>query len=162
MDPRNANSLKHKYQPVPQDFLKLIKETFEEKYTAFLADKTLIADGAIYPDELILIIGIRNKDEKVRQINFESSMDYKVDYENDGQHGVLEKIHLSIDALDAMFSQYVEADGDIEMPSLWTGFDFEDSKIYLKYSTNNLELDKMADEFLREHGAETDETQTLH
>lgn len=162
MDPRNSSSFKHKYQPVPKDFLKLITETFQEKYAEFLADKTLITDGAIFPNELILVVGLRNKDEKVRQINFESSMDYKVDYENEGQHGVLEKIHLSIDALDAMFAEYVEANGDIEMPTLWTEFDFEDQKIYLRSTTNNIELEKMADEFLREHDADISPESTLH
>ncbi len=162
MDPRHSTSSVHKYQPVPKDFLKLVKETFQEKYAEFLSDKTLIIDGAIYPEELILIVGLRNRDEKVRQINFESSMDYTIDYENDGNHGVLEKIHLSIDALDAMFAQYVEAQGDIEMPTLWTSFDFEDSKVFLKSSTNNIELDKMADAFLKEHGMDLDQEQTLH
>lgn len=162
MDPRNSGSSKHKYQPVPKDFLKLVQETFQEKYAEFLADKTLIVDGAIYPDELILAIGLRNKDEKVRQVNFESSLDYRVDYEADENHGVLEKIHLSIDALDAMFAEYVEAGGDLEMPTLWTAFEFEDTKIYLKSSKDNMELDKMADEFLREHDRETPPESNLH
>ena len=162
MDPRNSGSSKHKYQPVPKDFLKLVQETFQEKYAEFLADKTLIVDGAIYPDELILAIGLRNKDEKVRQVNFESSLDYRVDYEADENHGVLEKIHLSIDALDAMFAEYVEANGDIEMPTLWTEFDFEDQKIYLRSTTNNIELEKMADDFLREHDVDLSPESTLH
>jgi hypothetical protein len=147
MDARNSSSKKHKYQPVPKDFLKLVQETFKEKYADFLKERTLIIDGAIYPEELVLVVGIKNKDEKIRQQNFESSMDY----ENDDSDKVLEKIHLSIDALDAMFAEYVEANGDLEMPTLWTEFEFDDQKVYLRSSTHNLELEKQADEFLREH-----------
>lgn len=161
MDPRNSSSLKHKYQPVPKDFLKLVKETFQEKHADFLADKTLIVDGAIFPDELILVVGLKNKNEKIRQINFECSLDYKVDYENDDDGKVLEKIHLGIDALDAMFAEYAEADGDIEMPKLWTEFDFEDQKIFLKSSSDNIELEKAADEFLRLHDTNPPE-ENLH
>ncbi len=161
MDPRNSTSLKHKQQPVPKDFLKLVKETFQEKYAEFVADKTLIVDGAIFPDELILVVGLKNKNEKIRQINFECSLDYKVDYENDDDGKVLEKIHLGIDALDAMFAEYAEADGDIEMPKLWTEFEFEGGKIYLKSSTDNIELEKAAEEFLRQHDTNPPE-ENLH
>lgn len=147
MDARNINSKKHKYQPVPKDFLNLVQETFKEKYTEFLKDKTLVVDGAIYPEELVLVVGFKKNGEKIRQQNFECSMDY----ENDPNADVLEKIHLSIDALDAMFAEYVEANGDLEMPTQWTEFDFEDQKIFLRASTHNIELEKMADEFLREH-----------
>ena len=153
MEARNPSSLKHKYQPVPKDFLKLVLETFQEKYADFLKDKTLIADGAIYPEELILVIGLKNKDEKIRQVNFESSMNY----ENDENSQVLEKIHLCIDALDAMFAEYVEVNGDLEMPTLWTEFEFEDQKVYLRSSTNNIELEKMAEEFLRQHDSKPEE-----
>lgn len=157
MEPRNSGSTKHKYQPIPGDFLKLVQETFKEKYTSFLEDKTLIVDGAIFPEELIIVVGIRNKDERLRQINFECSMDYV----NDEDHKVLEKIHLSVDALDAMFAEYVEAKGDLEMPKAWTEFDFETEKVYLKSSHNNIELDKLADDFLREHNKENPE-EILH
>jgi len=161
MDPRNSTSLKHKYQPIPKDFLKLVKETFQEKYAEFLADKTLIVDGAIFPEELILVVGIKNKNEKIRQINFECSIDYKVDYENDEDGKVLDKIHLGIDGLDAMFAEYAEADGDIEMPKLWTEFEFEDQRIHLKSSTDNIELEKAAEEFLRQHDTNPPE-ENLH
>jgi hypothetical protein len=150
MDARNTASLKHKFQPIPKDFLKLVQDTFTEKYADFLKDKTLIVDGAIFPEEIVLIVGFKNKNEKIRQQNFECSMDYH----NDEYNGVLEKIHLSIDALDAMVAEYVEANGDLEMPTQWTDFDFEDKKVYLKSSTNNIELEKMADEFLALHEAE--------
>lgn len=161
MDPRNKGSNKHKYQPVPKDFLKLVEETFKEKYAEFLADKNLVVDGAIFPEELILVVGFKNKNEKVRQINFESSMDYTVNFEEDENSKVLENIHLCIDALDAMFAEYVEADGDLEMPKLWTEFDFDEQKVYLKSSTDNIELEKLADEFLKEHGGEPQE-EILH
>ncbi|MES2768340.1 MAG: hypothetical protein V4596_04275 [Bdellovibrionota bacterium] len=157
MDPRSSSSQKHKYQPVPKDFLKLVKETFEEKYADFLKDKTLIVDGAIFPEELILVVGIKNNNEKIRQVNFESSMDY----ENVDDTKVLEKIHMSIDALDAMFIEYVEANGDIEMPKLWTEFEFEGQKLYLKSSTDNIELEKAAEEFLRQHDTNSSE-ETIH
>lgn len=158
MDARTSSSKKHKYQPVPEDFLKLVKETFKEKYADFLKDKTLVIDGAIYPEELVLVVGFKNKDEKIRQQNFESSMDY----ENEDGAKVLEKIHLSIDALDAMFAEYVEANGDLEMPTIWTEFEFEDDeKVYLRSSTHNIELEKQADEFLREHDLTSPE-ENLH
>ncbi len=153
MEPRNLGSKKHNYQPIPEDFLKLVKETFQEKYPAFLKDKTLIVDGGIFPEELILVVGLRNKDERVRQVNFECSMDYI----NDENNRVLEKIHLSVDALDAMFAEYIDANGDLEMPKLWTEFDFEDEKIYLRSSSDNIELEKLADELLQEHGRENPE-----
>jgi hypothetical protein len=157
MDARNTASHKHKFQPIPKDFLKLVQDTFQEKYTDYLKDKTLIIDGAIFPEEIVIIVGFKNKNDKIRQQNFECSMDYTNDEYND----VLEKIHLSIDALDAMVAEYVEANGDIEMPTQWTDFDFEDKKVYLKSSTDNIELEKMADEFLALHEAEN-QGQQIH
>lgn len=153
---RNPFSMKHKPQPVPQDFLDLIRNTFEEKYTEFLKSKRLIIEGSIYPEEITFLIGFQNQEDKLRQINFESSMDYI----NDENNGVLEKIHLMIDALDAMMIEYVEANGDISMPEGWTEFDFEKEKIFLRFSHINTELERMTEQFLRENEGNASEDQT--
>jgi hypothetical protein len=144
---RNPFSFKHKPQPVPKDFLDLIRSSFGEKYADFLKTKRLIIEGAIYPEEITLLVGFQNNEDKLRQTNFESSMDYTNDENND----VLGKIHLMIDALDAMMTEYIEADGDIAMPTNWTEFDFEKQKIYLKFSTVNTELERLTEQFLREN-----------
>jgi hypothetical protein len=147
---RNPYSLKHKPQPIPKDFLDLIQSSFNEKYAQFLKDKRLIVEGSIYPEEITILVGFQNKGDKLRQVNFECSMDYQPN-ENPG---VVDKIHLGIDAIDAMMMEYVEADGDIAMPTNWAEFDFEKQKIYLKFSTVNTELERQTQEFLKEFDGE--------
>lgn len=145
-EPRLKESFKHTPQNLPTDLGKMIQESICQKYTYF-NDKDVLVQGAIYPEELILSIGYKEK-ASLRQLNFECSMSY--DANND--QNVIEKFHDSADALDSMINEYIDARGDIEMPDQWTEFDFDDGKVFLRFSKLNTEIEKMTLDFLKEKG----------
>src|SRR5690606_35543451 len=108
--------------------------------------------GHLYLDELLLRIGFKEKNS-IRQHNFESS----VEYSREDNEDAMKKVYLSIDALQIMIEQYIEADGDIELPLDWTAYDFETSKVWLKISKENSQLESAADQLLREKGYSIDD-----
>lgn len=159
-EPRIKSSLNHKPQNVPPELLKMVSEAFREKYDLFLKTRELSTEGSVYPEEIILLIGFRNKGS-IRQFNFECSLNYDVESLDEP---ILEKIHKAIDALDSMMSEYVqnfkeldpEADtvddeNEVVFPRDWTPFDFEKTKIFLKSSTTNTDIERLTEAFLKEN-----------
>ena len=57
MTPRRASS--KKWTQFPQDFIDQVTSVFKETFAASLGASTLIIDGRIYPEELVLRVGIR-------------------------------------------------------------------------------------------------------
>lgn len=158
-EPRIKTSSNHKPQNIPAELLKMIKEVFSQKHASFLENKELIAEGAIYPEEILVLVGFKNK-ESIRQFNFECSMDYS---EKDVG---LDIIHKCIDAIDSMMSEYVEnykelsddsesvdESQGIEFPRNWSEFDFNKSKVFLKTSATNTEIERLTEAFLLENEA---------
>lgn len=145
-EPRLTESYKHVPQNLPSDLAKMIRESVYQKYTYF-NNKDVLVQGAIYPEEIILLIGYKEKDS-LRQLNFECSISYNPDQDQN----IIERFHSGADALDSMINEYIEARGDLEMPSDWTEFDFEDFKVYLRFSKLNTEIEKMTLDFLKEKG----------
>lgn len=149
-EPRLEASHNHKPKSFPPDLLKLTKESLKEKYALFFENKDLKAEGAIYPEEFIVLIGFSDKNS-IRQFNFECSMDYAEDSQ------VLDLIHLAIDAIDSMLSEEiqktskVDEDSEILWPQSWTRYTFENKPVFLKTSTINTDIEKMASQFLREN-----------
>ncbi len=153
-EPRMPTSAKHLPQNLPLDLAGIIRESLLQKYT-FFSDKDLIVQGAIYPEELILLVGFKEK-KSLRQFNFECSIGYHND-EEAVDSGVLEKFHKGADSLDVMINEYIEAAGDIEMPKTWSHFNFENEQVYLKTSNINTEVEKMTMNFLSEHGLQDEQ-----
>lgn len=141
-EPRIEASNRHSPQSLPPDLVTMISDSMRQKYDYF-QNKDLLVLGAIYPEEIILSIGYRNRDS-LRQLNFECSLDIE-------QENPMDIFHLGADAIDGMIQEYIESEGDIELPLNWTEFDFENKKIFLKTSRVNTDIENLTLEFLKEH-----------
>ncbi|RYZ72015.1 MAG: hypothetical protein EOP05_11460 [Proteobacteria bacterium] len=66
-----------KWTEVPEDFLAKVRTVFNNQFKAEAVEGEFIADGHIYPQEIILRVGYLEKG-RLKQINFEASMDLKL------------------------------------------------------------------------------------
>ncbi len=157
MTPRLDSSIAKNRSLVPQDALALIRESLLEEYKDFLADKVLITQGILYPQEVILSVRYREKGG-IRQRNFEASLNFDLITQNP-----MNLIHAALDSVGSMLSQWIETDGDITLPLEWSKFDFENQSIWLRTTNVNSDLEAQADallgeEFLKREAEITEET----
>jgi hypothetical protein len=73
-NPRLSSSTK--WTEVPEEFLAKVRSVFLNQFTAQSALGEFIADGQIYPDEVLLRVGYV-ENGRLKQINFEASMDVR-------------------------------------------------------------------------------------
>ncbi len=142
MEPRKKTSVVTKKQNLPPDSLKLIKEVIEKNFKVFSKDKKTVILGDIYFEEIVVLIGFQNK-TGIKQVNFIASVDHDVKKKN-----TMSQLYISIDALGSMILQYVEADGEIELPTEWTEFALEGQKVFMKFDTTNTDLESKANKIL--------------
>ncbi len=90
----------------------------------------------------MLRIGYLEKGRLV-QNNFEAS----VPYESETTH-VLSEIHRLADATTSLISDFIQNEGEIDLPRSWTEYSYEGRPIWVQYSTVNTDLEKAADELL--------------
>jgi hypothetical protein len=141
LNPRLKTSLKKTELPV--DYIKLVKDVIGKNFKKYLKDKDVIVEGGIYSEEVLIRIGFRTK-KSIKQINFEASVLFSIKKKD-----IMDQIYLALDALGALIDQYFKADGEIEVPKLWTEFDLDGKKIHLQTSTENSDLEAQADEILK-------------
>ncbi len=65
-----------KWTEVPEDFLAKVRQVFQTQFKKQATEGEFIADGQIYPEEVLLRIGYIESG-RLKQINFEASMDVK-------------------------------------------------------------------------------------
>lgn len=157
VNPRLDSSLPKNRTSLPPDAVRLIEQTVKEQFESFLADKELIVRGDLYLKELLLSIGYREKGG-IRQRNFEASLDFDLETQNP-----MDLIHLALDGIDSMFQQWIEAEGDLEVPVNWTAFPVEGKSVWLRSTNINSDLEAQADailgeEFLKREAEITEET----
>lgn len=140
MKPRLNSSTKWTHFPL--EFTQQIEDVFKQGFAEILKDGKLIVEGRIYPAEITLRVGYIESG-RLKQANFEISSDLPP-----GEDKTLETIHLCVDAAGSMMAEYVEADGEVEFPYLWTECDFNGSRLYMQYSTENSDLEAEANRLL--------------
>lgn len=144
---------------LPQDFLDQVKEAFNETFDDKLQDFELLVEGRIFPKEIVFRAGLLRSGE-LRQNNFEVSIDYKGDE-------AIQKIHDAVDVAASMMADFLESHGEIEFPRDWEEFEFEKTKVFCRYSTENTQLENEADRLLGEQdpnllkGSDDEETEDL-
>ena len=143
MQPRLKSS--KKWTNLPQDVATQIQIVFEKNFQKELGGARLIVEGRLYPQEILLRVGYAEPGRLV-QNNFEVSMDYVPEDEN----AALKTIHLCVDVAASLLTEHFESDGELEIPTIWTEFPFEDYKVWLQFSTENTTLEKQANELLGE------------
>jgi hypothetical protein len=142
MEPRLKNSVKK--TDLPLDYIKMVKDVIGKNFKKYLKDLTVVVEGAIYTEEVLVRIGFRAK-KGVKQMNFEASVMYSLKTKN-----IMDQIYLALDGLGAMIDQYFQAEGDLELPTLWTEFVLDQRPVYLQTSTENSELEDEANKILKD------------
>jgi hypothetical protein len=143
MEPRLKTSIQ--WTPFPVEFIQQIVEASEDHFSDYEKNgRHFIADGRIYPNEILLRIGLSAPKGSLRQDNFEASLEYSVEKEKP-----IEQIHLLVDFLAETWATFLEDDPQREdLPLLWAPQMFEKREIYLRYSSENTELETQANSLL--------------
>ncbi len=140
MSPRRASS--KKWTTFPKEFIDQVAATFKETFQASLGESTLIIDGRIYPEELVLRVGVREKG-RLKQSNFEVSTDYEADVPES-----LDRIHCLVDVAASMMLEFFESDDEAEFPFVWKEYPYQGKPIYLQTSAENTDLEAQANALL--------------
>lgn len=143
MNPRLPSS--KKWTKFPNEFSAQIEAVFRENFASKLEDKKIIVEGRIYPEEILLRVGYNSKGE-LRQNNFEASTSYSTEKED-----AVDRIHNCVDAIATMMADWFESSEELELPLSWLEYPVESKKIYLRYNTENTELEALADSLLGEY-----------
>ncbi len=140
MDPRLSTS--RKWSPLPTELMKQIQSVFKQNFSAQIGRGTIVAEGKIFPEEILISVGFR-AEKAMRQANWLVSIAYKKNKDN-----VLQLLHLAVDAAASLFEQTFSAESDKDFPRLWEEVDFEGRKIYVQFTSANSELEAEADKLL--------------
>lgn len=144
MEPRLSSS--QKWTSVPSEYLKQIQEVFAESFGKKAGKAEFLAEGRIYPKELLLRVGLSQPDQ-LKQANFEVSLEYERNKDN-----MVKMIHLAIDVAASMVDEYFNQGGDDEdFPRIWTPFEAQGRTVHIQYSVANSELEAEADRLLGIH-----------
>lgn len=139
MKPRLETS--KKWSSLPDELLVQIKDIFTENFAKKLGTSKILTEGRIYPNEVVLRIGL-NAPERVKQHNFEASMAYDKAKDN-----VMALVHVAVDCAGSMLAEFLE-DETTEFPHEWHKYDVEKKEVFLKYSTFNSNLESEANKLL--------------
>lgn len=141
MDARLKTSTK--WTPFPGELAQQIQEVMTESFEDYELGGTFVVEGAIYPEELVLRVGLA-KPNQLRQDNLEASMEY-----SGGEDKTIEKIHRLVDFLGQAWESFLEDEPDTsELPREWKEERYEKETVFIKYSSVNTNLEKQADQLL--------------
>lgn len=143
MIPRLVSS--KKWTDFPKEYISQITEVFKEGFKAELEDVEFFVEGRIYPEEILLRVGILEPG-RIAQANFEVSAAYDAKKQD-----AIEWIYTCIDAAGTMMGEYFELDGEVEFPRTWKEIEFEGKKIFTQFTTVNSKLEAEADALLGAH-----------
>lgn len=147
---RNENSKDKRFSLLPEDFNSLIKQNLLESIDLPIEnlESNFLVKGRIYPEELLLRFSLIEKG-RLKCHNFTGSIDY------DKEAGdIIDRTQNIMEALASMMMEFLEEQGDIDMPLDWHEYSFDDRKIFLMYSTENDALEEEAKLLLGEEEAE--------
>lgn len=140
MQPRLKTS--KKWSAIPKELSTQIKDVFKQSFKPHIGTGTVLADGRIYPSEILMSVGYKPK-TGLRQFNWDISIEYKRDKDN-----VMKLLTLAVDVAGSLFEQFFTAENDHDFPRLWAEVDFEGKKVFVQYQTANAELEAEANKIL--------------
>ncbi len=140
MQPRLKTS--KKWSPFPKELALQIEGVIRENFGSELGSLKLVIEGRIYGQEIVLRLGLREKDS-IRQTNFEVSVDYVI-----AEGKVLESIHLALDGAGAMLEEFLKDGEAVRFPKTWLEQKFHDQQIFIQSSAVNTDLEAEADRLL--------------
>lgn len=142
MNPRLPNS--KQWTQIPQEFLQNIRSTLKSLWGENHKDLEFLAEGRIYPGEMIVRIGVLPKG-RLTQNNFEISKEIET------KQPLMEQLTQCFDASMALAEEFISA-GEAANPGLyprtWKEFKFENKNMFFQYSTENSALESEANRLL--------------
>lgn len=144
MTPRLTTS--KQWSNIPQEFREKAGLVFKQNFVNEVKAGDFRIDGRIYKNEIVLR-GSYIEKGRLKQTNFEVSMDHSPDQK------AMDKLFLGIDVLGSVFETHFdhlmeEEEDDIEYPLFWEEHEFDDTKVFLRYSTENTDLEEAANRIL--------------
>ena len=160
MDPRKE---KGRWTAVPKDYIKQVTNALRDSFADEVKSGKFIVEGRIYKDELLLRMGYLEKG-RIRQVNFEMSMDFKP-----GKDDTLKLLNLAVDVGATMLEELFSSESDDDFPRTWQPFEVEGRTVHVQFSSENSELDEKANAILgatdehlvKEASADDDDEETL-
>lgn len=144
MNPRLKSSKKS--TAFPKEYSQQIQSVFNENFAQYLEDAEILVEGRIYPEEITLRIGYREKG-RLTQANFEVSTGYSPEKQD-----TVQKIHNCVDAAASLMLEYFEILADenkeLDFPYTWKELPFDGFKVYFQFTTENSELEAEANKLL--------------
>jgi hypothetical protein len=134
-----------KWTTLPLEFAQKVRGVFAQNFKAEAEVGEFHVEGRIYASEVLVRIGYL-ENGRLRQMNFEASADFSAEAVN-----AVEKIYLCVDAIASLMEEAFQKQAleeDFDFPLHWRPYDFENSKVYLQYSTINTQLEAEADRLL--------------
>jgi len=162
---------------LPRDYLKLVEDVFNKNFSkSLLVEKGkrefFVVYGEIYPDELLLVISLKNP-TNLRMTTCYASVDYPppaAKPESENQSSVSEAVQLAVnqcvDAVAGFFATYFEDDRpmdyDVEYRQGWTAVEIDKTtRVHMRINRDNPELESEADEILK-NDEDTKKKHRLH
>ena len=128
---------------LPTEFSKQISDVFNEHFKKQVSGQPILVDSLLTGDEVVVRIGYNPKDTKLRQHNFEVSLDY----DQKPATNLVSSVHLAIDALANILQEHLEKPNQDFSPT-WTAMTLEKREFFYRYTAENSELEKQANELL--------------
>lgn len=144
MTPRDPSS--KKWTALPLEFREKAALVFNQNFKVESLEGEFFVEGRIYPAEIVMRAGYIEKN-RLKQTNFEVSMEHMP------PESAMEKLFLGVDVLGSVFETHFEhlredEIEDVEYPVTWEEFDFDDSKVHLRFSTANTRIEADANKLL--------------
>ena len=163
--------------PLPREYLKLVEQVFNKNFSKYLlkekgAKELFVVHGQVYPDELVLVISLKNS-STLRMTTCYASVEYppkKMKTEAGapgpaGTEAVQLAVNQCVDAVASFFNTFFDQgrpiDYDLEYRQNWIPIEIEkNTPVHLRINRDNLELEAEADALLE--AAENSDKKKLH
>ncbi len=143
MNPRNQ--IQSSWTSIPEEFSFKVLNALEAEFAKQAKAGEFIVEGKIFDNEILIRIGYLERG-RLRQINFEAS----VDYDRESSE-ILDSFYLCVDSLGLWMHEYfekAEQDEDQDLPLTWRPAEFKNNTVFMQFSTVNSRLEQEADRIL--------------
>jgi len=142
LTPRLPSSIK--WVHIPSELKAQITAVFESAFKSKLKEVKWYVEGFIYPSETILRVGFGKKNQLKHH-------HYLLSWDTNQDSQLTAQVYQAIDYLDQIISEHITG-VQTDLPRHWKPVktQIKTNGCYFKYSTENLELEEMANQLLGE------------
>jgi hypothetical protein len=151
---------------LPSEYIEMITDVFNKNFKSSLEkDEKFIVFGFLYHDEVLLSVSLKNEKYNRTISTCYASIDFPPpQFKNEegklkgsSFEAVQTCVNLCVDSTASFFTQFFEEnrplDYDEEYRQNWTPIQIDEKNlVYLKINRDNVELELMANDFLKQHG----------